>query len=116
MKLTISYKNCEQRIVNLHPTFFTSDVDVAFNHKNNRLEKRILTPSDKAMVLSGSFGTHPHTILLERNGSIQLNKIIRENAPAAKVMVEKINEKKVKKDLKKECKGQILHTLTHVSF
>jgi len=103
MTLSISYKNGVQRIVRLHPTFFTSDVVTAFNHKSNRVEKVILTPSDKAVILAECLDANPHTILLERNGSIQLNRIIRENAPLPIVREEKIDEKKVKKLLKKEC-------------
>lgn len=116
MTLTVCYKNGVRRIVNLHPTFFNSDVDVFFNHKSNRIEKRAISASEKAVILAESLGDYPYSIFLERNGQVQLNRTIRENVPAAKVKEEKVNEKQVKKDLKRECKGQILHTLTHVSF
>src|ERR1019366_7377425 len=101
MKLTIGYKSGEQRVINLHPDFFTSTPDESFNHRSNRVEKHILTPSDKAVILAGSLGAYPYSIVLERSGQMQLKKINLENLPIKVAKVEKIDEKDLKKALKK---------------
>lgn len=107
MKLTIGYFNGEQRIINLTRDFFASVVEDVHNKRFNKIEKRIVTPAEKAVILANSLAPRPHTIILDRDGQIQYKKIDMDNFPIKEVrtsLVEKEKEAGLKATLKMQWK------------
>lgn len=110
--LTVHYQSGEKRIINLHPAFFSSEQSEAFNKKTHRVEKRVLTPTEKASILAETLSPYPYIIQLERGGKLLLKKIVLENFPKKVSKEEKVNEYDIKRKLRREHKHTPLTRLT----
>ena len=97
MLLQISYRNGERRNINLHPSFFAGD---AQNKREN------ISPERKADDLAWTLGRDPYKITITRGADIVVDKTYRSNNPKELMPAAfPIDEKKVKKDLRRQLKN-----------
>lgn len=104
MYLKIVYKSGEVRILRPTSDFFTSTTVDKYDKKLKAMVKSMTTPSEKAVAIAEDCGADPYTIYLERNGQVELDKVIRANAPVDSVSYT-IDERKIKKQLRHEYKN-----------
>lgn len=93
MQLNIKYQNGEHRIVNLTPAFFDNDL----NSKSGSAEKR-------ATDIAYQLGNRPYHVVLNQSGRILMDKKYPGNEPPLVAVTKPVNEKELKKQLRKEFK------------
>lgn len=98
MQLQVIYKSGEQRIIHLHSSFFPSKSDFSPNEK-------IESYHEKAIKLAYEYGLHPYYIAVFKGGKVMFEKVNKQNKPLEFIKEKKIDEKKVKKILRKEFKN-----------
>ena len=102
MQIQIKYKSGKARKINLHPYFFASN-DVA-----RKLPGYDESVSDRASKLAYSTGKDPYYICVIRDGVMVHEQTIQSNKPDLFTSTYKIDEKQIKKDLRRETKKQPL--------
>lgn len=98
MLLQISYRNSERRNINLHASFFSGD---------GQDKRQNASPERKADDLAWSLGRDPFKITITRGMDLIVDKTYRQNNPREIAIVYEdtaINEKKIKKELRKQFK------------
>lgn len=108
MILTIAFRNGEKRVIHLHKDFYSSTPATVFNKVSMKVEQKIMTPSDKAMALAEFLGNQPYTIKLERDGKEQFSRVIHANEPIPPAKFKKVDERKVKAQLRNLHKNESL--------
>lgn len=98
MQLIIKYKNGESRIINLHQEFFTA-IDCP-------------PISKRAEDIAYELGKDPYYIGVFRGNDPSFELKILKNMPPEPVYTEPINEKKIKKQLRKEFKHKPLRRIS----
>lgn len=112
MQILIKYKSGEGRKINLHPYFFAT----------NEITRKMpwisdVSVSDRAQQIAYSGGREPYYIGVFRDGVTVYELNIRANQPdifnpRRKSKEEKIDERQVKKYLRKETKRQPLRKVS----
>jgi hypothetical protein len=88
--LNVKYKSGESRNLNLHLSFF---------------DPCEYTISQRATDFAFMHGRDPYHVSVTRGNEILFERTYRNNVPERKAKVHKIDERQIKKDLKKEFKN-----------
>lgn len=100
MILQLEYQNGEKRNVQLHPLFFTDTIGFEKGRQS------VLTPESKAIALANYLGANPYKIIIAKGGDIYMRKVNLANNPnEAFVKTPKVDERNVKKQLRKQFKN-----------
>lgn len=101
MQLIVKYKSGERRIVNLHPDFFSINE---------------IPLSKKTMDFAYEYGFEPYYVGVIRGGDIMYEVTIRKNVPVVYPEPKKIDERKVKKILRKQHRKEKFNTKWYIAF
>lgn len=89
MKLTIQYQDKSARVINLHPLFFHSS-EVSWSKRANDIARDTGTPW-KVQVM--------------HNGDILVDQRMMQNYPEKTQCEKRVDERQIKKQLRREHKG-----------
>lgn len=95
MQLSIKYQNGEHRILNLNAAFF-----------DNELNARNGSPEKRATDIAHQLGSKPYHILLSQGGRVIMDKKNPGYEPELSYTKNAVDEKDLKKQLRKQFKSE----------